>query len=414
VLGFPDLLEVDDANDLAHDLSAQIGTTADISVDRETVGHFLGQNLLSGTVSRFMEGEPSRRNPPPGSPERRSLEHAREDELQRLVSRLTYANEIINQDITDTLDPRIVMTTFGFAYDRPVQFKDYDAVDELPKEGEAEDFLAVAPVKGGIRLRVFRGDDPPYDVQLMPSVPEEQLKEPPESRENLIVVMFKKEEPSAPPELKVFGADGHAVVDTVKHPNRRDQAAHLVSEEFRRRNAGDPPTDPENNPVVVTVKTMVSAGTKTRDNIKKLIEIYERIRVRGVTYSGDRKNIIKNAMEILGLAGSMKQPFVSLGSTSTGEAKEVIHRLNDVQKTLDEVPSGWLRFGPTAPKDACYVGHACFCGRECYVWVCPDGVGALAEFTRKVLKLSTTIKDVQIVTAPSGIQFSPALTNTPR
>ena len=39
--------------------------------------------------------------------------------------------------------------------------------------------------------------------------------------------------------------------------------------------------------------------------------------------------------------------------------------------------------GPKKPKDACYVGHARFCGEECYVWVCADGVGRLSDFTRR-------------------------------
>jgi hypothetical protein len=48
------------------------------------------------------------------------------------------------------------------------------------------------------------------------------------------------------------------------------------------------------------------------------------------------------------------------------------------------------------------------------VWVGDDGLDQLANFTRAVLKLGSTFKDVQIVTTPTGIQFSPALTNAPR
>ncbi len=44
----------------------------------------------------------------------------------------------------------------------------------------------------------------------------------------------------------------------------------------------------------------------------------------------------------------------------------------------------------------------------------PHGLDGLSNLTRAVLKFGSTFKDVQVITAPTRIQFSPALSNTPR
>ena len=72
-LGHPDLIDEDDANDLAHDLNPQIGTTADMSVDRDTLSTILGQNVVSSAMAQFMPPDPARKNPPPGTPDFESL-----------------------------------------------------------------------------------------------------------------------------------------------------------------------------------------------------------------------------------------------------------------------------------------------------------------------------------------------------
>jgi hypothetical protein len=61
-LGYKDLIEENDANDLAHDLSAQIGTTADISVDRDTLGRIYSQDLIADNIKNF-KALPIVRNP---------------------------------------------------------------------------------------------------------------------------------------------------------------------------------------------------------------------------------------------------------------------------------------------------------------------------------------------------------------
>ena len=98
---------------------------------------------------------------------------------------------------------------------------------------------------------------------------------------------------------------------------------------------------------------------------------------------------------------------------STGLAKETKREVNAIQEELASIaklPPHWYHVGgkKDVPKDACYVGHHASCGREAYVWVCPDGLPSLAEFTLGILNLSTTFKDTQVLTVPSGIQYSPA------
>ena len=55
------------------------------------------------------------------------------------------------------------------------------------------------------------------------------------------------------------------------------------------------------------------------------------------------------------------------------------------------------------PKDACYVGRS----GDCYVWVGPDGLDELTEFTLTVLKISSLIKETQTLINPGTVKFSP-------
>jgi hypothetical protein len=91
----------------------------------------------------------------------------------------------------------------------------------------------------------------------------------------------------------------------------------------------------------------------------------------------------------------------------TGLAQETVRQVDDIQDTLSKIPRNWFHVGSKyqVPRDACYKGH---CGKT-WVWVGPEGRAALAEFSLTILKLASAFKDSQLVTAPSGIQFSPAL-----
>jgi hypothetical protein len=227
-LGSKQLLTLDEAEDLAHDISTQIGTTADMSVDRDTLNGVFSESLLSSLITQ-RRNPALGRNPPPDTAAALAVEREEGEYLDRLAVQLAKINEKIDSKITNTLDEKILAVKY-------------------------------APGDGG------------------------------------------------PPRMR----------------------------------------------------------------------------------------------------------FTHAAESATGQAKQAIYLVNDIQETLDRIPMGWFRYGPEKPKDACYVGHATFCGRGCYVWVCPDGLAGLADFVLAVLKIESTFKDVQVVTAPSGIQFAPALTNPGR
>lgn len=91
---------------------------------------------------------------------------------------------------------------------------------------------------------------------------------------------------------------------------------------------------------------------------------------------------------------------------ASGLARETLRQVNSIQETLIGIPSGWFTCGTRkeVPRDACYVGHY----GDCYVWVCAEGRAGLSKMTLAVLQLSGTIKDSQVMTIPTGLQFSPA------
>ena len=71
--------------------------------------------------------------------------------------------------------------------------------------------------------------------------------------------------------------------------------------------------------------------------------------------------------------------------------------------TLHKIYPGWHHCGPKKPKDACYVGHATFLRAGMLrLGLRATGSVELSDFTRTVLKLGSTFKDVQVMTAPTG------------
>jgi hypothetical protein len=87
------------------------------------------------------------------------------------------------------------------------------------------------------------------------------------------------------------------------------------------------------------------------------------------------------------------------------QAKDKVATLRDL---LYEEQTSWFRFGgkKDVPACACYVGHYCGCGQDCYVWVMPEQMKDLREFTLKVLSLSP--KEQQDILLPGGgAAFSP-------
>lgn len=93
------------------------------------------------------------------------------------------------------------------------------------------------------------------------------------------------------------------------------------------------------------------------------------------------------------------------------QAGDKIEKLQDLVKE-PKFQQPWLNVGckRDVPKCACYVGHYKACGRECYVWVMPEQVGMLREFTQVVLTLAPNEKqDLGSMIPGRGAAFSPSL-----
>ena len=86
-------------------------------------------------------------------------------------------------------------------------------------------------------------------------------------------------------------------------------------------------------------------------------------------------------------------------------ARDVSRQIAVLERELSTIESGWFCVGRKrdVPKGACYVGH---CGKT-WVWVPPDGYGALTEFTLTVMKISMLIKETQTLISPGSVKFSP-------
>jgi hypothetical protein len=404
-LGRKDLIDEDDANDLAHDLNPQIGTTSDMSVDRDTMGRILSQSVVSSALARLTPPDPARRNPPPDTPQYEKLYEARRQELQILTVRLANANELIDGIITDTLDHEILAQTYGFRYSRRLDVDLVKDVNEIPRE--RADHIWLAAVKGGLLLRILDSErKPAFDVQLMSSVRDEA--EIPNTGKSLIIAAYFDKKPY----FRIFDAKGNPIVSALGTPETLQAAIEELRTALDQPESSEKLTPSEKNRIINAVIAL--AAPSALENIKSIEKTYETSWPPEDVEWPVKRELIKTVVEITGLKSSLKPRFEPFKYASTGLAKETIYRLNDAQKTLDEIKPGWFHCGTKKPKDACYVGHAQFCGRECYVWVYDDGLDQLASFTRAVLKLGSTFKDVQIVTTPAGIQFSPALTNVPR
>jgi hypothetical protein len=86
-------------------------------------------------------------------------------------------------------------------------------------------------------------------------------------------------------------------------------------------------------------------------------------------------------------------------------AKNVCRKVGMIQSDLAKIQPGWFHAGRwrDVPKDACYVGRS----GNVYVWVGPEGLDQLTEFTLTVLKFTTLIKETQTLVSPGSVKFSP-------
>ncbi len=90
-----------------------------------------------------------------------------------------------------------------------------------------------------------------------------------------------------------------------------------------------------------------------------------------------------------------------------GLADQAKNKVVTLRELLHE-PKPWFCCGAKkdVPKCACYVGHYCKCGKECYVWVMPDQMKELREFTLKVLSLAASERQ-DLTVLGRGAAFSP-------
>ncbi len=72
--------------------------------------------------------------------------------------------------------------------------------------------------------------------------------------------------------------------------------------------------------------------------------------------------------------------------------EDLIQPIGDLTERHEEPKFNqpWFYIGPkkAVPKCACYVGHYCYCGCDCYVWVAPDNMKTLRDFTLAILSLA--------------------------
>jgi hypothetical protein len=101
-----------------------------------------------------------------------------------------------------------------------------------------------------------------------------------------------------------------------------------------------------------------------------------------------------------------KVPPQIVPEMATAVTREARRQVKEYYKDIREIKGGWFSVGrkKDVPRDACYVG----CYRDRYVWVTPEGTRDLADFTIKILDLSTAIKDQTFLTVPGGPRFTPS------
>jgi hypothetical protein len=88
------------------------------------------------------------------------------------------------------------------------------------------------------------------------------------------------------------------------------------------------------------------------------------------------------------------------------QAEDKVRKLEEL---VEKFNSPWLACGKKddVPKCACYAGRHCSCTGDCQVWVMPEQLGTLREFTLIVLALAPVEK--QELFPSGGAAFSPSL-----
>ncbi len=87
-------------------------------------------------------------------------------------------------------------------------------------------------------------------------------------------------------------------------------------------------------------------------------------------------------------------------------AREVASELNEIVDELRGIHPGWYGIGHKhdVPRNACYVAHY----KDVYVWVCPQGVEGLTEFTLSILEMASALQPpAPLSLGAAGVNYSP-------
>ncbi len=130
----------------------------------------------------------------------------------------------------------------------------------------------------------------------------------------------------------------------------------------------------------------------------------------------DFENVHGNALQFLDLFGSGKyfisQTYLKLALRNPGlsdQAQTKVDKLKELCAEDSPLLKPWFYVGKRGdvPSCACYVGHYRGCNADCYVWVMPDGIKSLSEFSLTIQAISAIEK--QDAFSGKGASFSPGL-----
>jgi hypothetical protein len=90
------------------------------------------------------------------------------------------------------------------------------------------------------------------------------------------------------------------------------------------------------------------------------------------------------------------------------QAQQKVLKLKDLLSD-DESGVPWFCTGSKhdVPKNACYVGHYDGCGRDVYVWIYPENLKKLSDFTITIQTLAPIEKQDSLIGSSSGASYSP-------
>jgi hypothetical protein len=439
-LGHTSFLTEFEANDMGHDMSQLIGTNADISTDIDTRRTLL--SLYTKPIGRRDRGTDSVQDAV-----QRAVES--QDAVQRAVGAEVKLDKIIRdtldecfleyekktEEVDDCDNPALKgFKCWTFRIKKP-EISSYDlrlyrdeSLENIPKAGR--NLIIVALVKDAkarknvLHFRIFGPDGKVVeetdetrltgltgpDLRLMSWGDGAGV---PTSGNNLVIIGTDN---NGLLHIRIFDASGCRVTDTdeTKLPTTQAGAILALKQQIPGLLLPHMLTSAEKSLVISEVTSIVDQ-TRLTGKVKEIKDLKDKLEncrlwPPRLPTGPQTEGLIA---DVKGIVGPL--PLPNEVEVSTGLTKETRRRINEIQEELIKTAllgPGWFHVGckKDVPKNACYVGYYKSCGQECFVWVCPEGRAALADFTISILKLSSAFKETQILTVPSGIQFSPALT----